>query len=102
MDFTCIFFGILFTAAGLLFACGKGHIHLSMWKNMPKAERDKIKIAPLCRNIGAMVVLSGLIFLIKGFSGLTGPWFTAAMIVRLVLAGCDAWYIGKSKRYYSR
>ena len=29
MDFTCIFFGVLFTVAGFVFACGKGHIHLS-------------------------------------------------------------------------
>lgn len=41
MDFTCIFFGILFTIAGFVFACGKGHIHLSEWKNMPQEEKDK-------------------------------------------------------------
>lgn len=52
MDFTCIFFGVLFTVAGFVFACGKGHIHLSAWKNMSQSEKDKIKIRPLCRNIG--------------------------------------------------
>lgn len=52
MDFTCIFFGMLFCAAGFVFACGKGHIYLSAWKNMPQAEKNKIKIVPLCRNIG--------------------------------------------------
>ena len=51
MDFTCIFFGVLFTIAGFLFACGKGYTHLSAWKNMPQEEKDKIKIIPLCRNI---------------------------------------------------
>ena len=44
MDFTCIFFGVLFTVAGFVFACGKGHIHLSAWKNMSQSEKDKIKI----------------------------------------------------------
>lgn len=46
MDFTCIFFGVLFTMAGFVFACGKGHIHLSAWKNMPQSAKDKIKISP--------------------------------------------------------
>lgn len=66
MDFTCIFFGILFTIAGFVFACGKGHIHLSEWKNMPQEEKDKIKIIPLCRNIGEVIALNGIIFLMKG------------------------------------
>ena len=67
MDFTCIFFGVLFTVAGFVFACGKGHIHLSAWKNMPQSEKDKIKISPLCRNIGEVIALNGIIFLLKGF-----------------------------------
>ena len=63
MDFTCIFFGVLFTVAGFVFACGKGHTHLSAWKNMPQPEKDKIKIRPLCRNIGEVIALNGIIFL---------------------------------------
>ena len=46
MNLTCIFFGIIFTIAGFMFSCGKGHIHLSSWKNMPQEEKEKIK---LCR-----------------------------------------------------
>ena len=52
MNFTCIFFGFLFTFAGLWFAFGKGYLHLSLWKNMPQKEKDKLRIVPLCRNIG--------------------------------------------------
>lgn len=55
MDFTCIFFGILFTLAGLWFAFGKGYLHLSLWKNMPQKEKDKLRIIPLCRNIGLFI-----------------------------------------------
>ena len=66
MNVTCIFFGIIFTIAGFMFACGKGHIHLSSWKNMTQEEKDKIKIVPLCRNIGEVIALNGLIFLLKG------------------------------------
>ena len=42
MNLTCIFFGIIFTIVGFMFACGKGHIHLSSWKNMPQEEKEKI------------------------------------------------------------
>ena len=100
MDFTCIFFGVLFTVAGFVFACGKGHIHLSAWTNMPQSEKDKIKIRPLCRNIGEVIALNGIIFLLKGFWSAFGDhWFVGAMIAWLVVAGFDVWYIGKSKRY---
>ena len=92
MDFTCIFFGILFTIAGFVFACGKGHIHFSEWKNMPQEEKDKIKIIPLCRNIGEVIALNGIIFLMKGlWSGF--PNHGSAF------AGFDVWYIEKSNRY---
>ncbi|OMK23907.1 hypothetical protein BER30_003640 [Clostridioides difficile] len=67
MDFTCIFFGILFTLAGFWLAFGKGYRHLSLWKNMPQEEKDKINIVPLCRNVGEMIALNGIIFLMKGF-----------------------------------
>ena len=87
MDFTCIFFGILFTIAGFVFACGKGHIHLSEWKNMPQEEKDKIKIIPLCRNIGEVIALNGIIFLMKGlWSGFPNHWFVCAMIAWLIVA----------------
>lgn len=100
MDFTCIFFGMLFCAAGFVFACGKGHIYLSAWKNMPQAEKNKIKIVPLCRNIGEVIALSGIIFLMKGlWSGFSNHWFVCAMIAWLIVAGLDAWYISKSNRY---
>ncbi|MCD7872688.1 MAG: DUF3784 domain-containing protein [Clostridiales bacterium] len=100
MDYTCIFFGILFTAAGILFAFGKGHIHLSAWKNMPREEKEKINIMPLCRNIGALITLSGIIFLAKGlWSGLAVRWFVWAMISWIIVAGIDIWHISKSNRY---
>ena len=100
MDFTCIFFGVLFTIAGFLFACGKGYIHLSAWKNMPQEEKDKIKIIPLCRNIGEVIALNCIIFLMKGlWSGFSNHWFVCAMTAWLIVAGFDVWYIGKSNRY---
>lgn len=101
MDFTCIFLGILFTLAGLWFAFGKGYLHLSLWKNMPQKEKDKLRIIPLCRNIGGIITLNGIIFLVKGFLPLfSSHWFVSAMIAWMILAGLDIWYIEKSNRYH--
>ncbi len=100
MNFTCIFFGILFCIAGIIFACGKGHVHLSAWKAMPEEEKRKIKILPLCRNIGEVIALNGMIFLLRGlWSGFSEHWFVCAMIAWLIIAGLDVWYIGKSNCY---
>mgnify|MGYP000062489438 FL=1 len=100
MDYTCIFFGVLFTIAGVVFAFGKGHIHLSAWKNMPQEEKEKIRIVPLCRNIGEVIALNGIIFLMKGlWAGFSNHWFVCAMIAWLIVAGLDVWYISKSNRY---
>lgn len=100
MDFICIFFGILFTMAGFLFFIGKAHIHLSAWKNMPQEEKNKIKILPLCRNIGEVIILSGIIFLIKGlWADFSNHWFVGSMVAWLMVAWLDVWYITKSERY---
>lgn len=103
MNFACIFFGILFIITGILFALGKGHIHLAAWKSMSPRERNKIRIQPLCRNIGEMIALNGIIFLVKGlWSEFNNHWFSVSMISWLLIAGFDIWYITKSDRYYSK
>ncbi|WP_296924989.1 DUF3784 domain-containing protein [uncultured Megasphaera sp.] len=100
MHVASIFLGVFFLLAGVLFACGKVHIHLSNWKNMPSEEKEKIDIVPLCRNVGAIIMLSGVIFLIKGlWSGFTGHWFTLTMVAWFMVAGADLLYIEKSRRY---
>lgn len=100
MNFICIFFGILFILAGFIFATGNGHIHLYAWKNMAQFEKDKIKIKPLCRNIGLVISLNGFIFLIKGFFPMfSQSWFVVTMIVWSLFAIFDVWYISKSTRY---
>ena len=100
MDFICIFFGILFSMVGFMFFLGKAHIHLSAWKNMPQEEKDIIKILPLCRNIGKVITLSGIIFLMKGlWIDFSNHWFVGSMIAWLMIAGLDVWYITKSERY---
>lgn len=100
MDFTCIVFGVLFTVAGILFVTGKGHIHLSNWKNMLQEEKDKINIVPLYRNVGGMILMSGILFLINGSCpGLKERWFMVAMLLWLIVSIADVLFISKSKRY---
>lgn len=100
MDFVCVFLGILFIIVGFVFFLGKAHIHLSAWKNMPQDEKEKIKIIPLCRNIGKVIILSGMIFLMKGlWADFSSRWFMGFMVVWLIAAGLDVWYITKSERY---
>ena len=100
MNYTCIFFGCLFIAMGIIFAFGKGHIHLKAWKNMPQKEKDKIDILPLCRNIGEVIMLNGILFLTKGmWSGFRDHWFMCAMVAWFIVAGLDVWYISKGHRY---
>ena len=100
MDFICIFFGILFSMVGFMFFLGKAHIHLSAWKNMPQDEKDKIKILPLCRNIGVVIILSGIIFLMKGLlPDFSNHLFVVSMTAWMIAAGLDVWYITKSERY---
>lgn len=100
MDFICVFLGILFTIVGFLFFFGKAHIHLSAWKNMPQEEKEQIQILPLCRNIGGVIILSGIIFLLKGlWVDFSNHWFMGSTVAWLVIAGLDVWYMTKSQRY---
>lgn len=101
MDYTCVFLGTVFIISGVLFAGGKLHTHLSAWRNTLCEEKRRIRIIPLCKNVGGMIVCNGLLFLVKGFSKFLGDsWFIAAVLVWSILAGLDVWYISKSKRYY--
>lgn len=100
MEFTSILFGIIFLIIGILLGNGKIHVNLSFWKNMENDEKARIKIMPLCRNIGKVITLAALIFLINGiFKKSVSNWFSIMMIGWMIIAGIDVWYIEKSNRY---
>ena len=103
MNITCICFGLLFLAVGGVFFFGKGHIHISAWKEMTDVEKEKVNIFPLCRNIGCLISLCGLIFLTSGiWIAFKSNAFVWSMIIWLILAGTDVYFIGKSKRYIKK
>ena len=63
---------------------------------MPEEEKESIDIVPLCHNVGAIITLSGLIFLAKGvWIGFTSTLFTLTMIAWFVVAALDLLYIEK-------
>ena len=100
LNIGAIFFGVLFILGGLLFAGGQIHSRMNLWKQMPQEEKDKINIIPLCRNIGEIILLSGILFLMDGlWPDFQEHWFTGAMVAWLIVAGLDVWFILKSNRY---
>lgn len=100
MDLVYIAFGLIFSVFGVLFAYGKVLPYLKAWQNMSEEEKAQIRIEPLCRNIGIMIVLSGLIFFFRGMiPGFSHSLFIALIVAWLVGAGFDCYWIEKSARY---
>ncbi len=100
MNGTCLIFGILFIGIGIAFFAGKAHTRMKAWQKMPQAEKDGIRIKPLCRNIGTIIALAGLIFLVSGLNAsFKTNCFTFGMIGWMVLCGADLIFIEKSGRY---
>ena len=67
---------------------------------MTEAEKNSIKIVPLCHNIGRMISASGAIFLCSGLNtAFRQNYFVGAMVLWLLCACVDVWYIGKNNRY---
>lgn len=100
MNGVCLFLGVLFLAAGIFFYSGKAVNYIAAWKMMPEEEKKKIRVRPLCRNVGTMIAASGVIFLCSGISSAFREGaFLWCMIGWLVLSGIDVYWIGKSGRY---
>ena len=100
MNVACVFFGILFITCGYLFRAGKLHERLNAWKNMPQAEKEKIRIAELCANIGTMILICGMIFFLAGVSEhFKEEFFVWDMILWLIASGIDVFYIEKTGKY---
>ena len=101
MNATCFIFGLCFIGAGLLFMGGKLHGYITAWKMMPQEEKDNIRIEELCVNVGGMIALCGLIFLLAGMNSLfKEKCFVWAMIGWIVLSGVDVYAIEKKGKYY--
>ena len=99
-NYTCISFGVLFISFGLIFFLGLVHSRTDAWKAMTAAERASVKIGPLCRNIGSMIILCGAIFMVSGLSpAFKESGFVWAMIAWMILSCLDIYFINKSARY---
>lgn len=100
LNMTCLVFGALFLATGLVLFFGKGYTRLSVWKKMSDEERGAIRILPLCRNLGLMIGLCGLLFAAAGLSdAFKARAFTFCIIGWFGLCCADIVFIEKSRRY---
>lgn len=100
MDFTCLLFGAVFIVAGIMFACGKLHNHIKAWNSMTAEEKEDINIKPLCVNIGSMISICGVVFMLAGvFLFFRIHIFIWCMILWIIAAGIDVYFIGKNKKF---
>lgn len=103
MDMTSLLFGIIFIITGFIFAFGKVYTRLNGWKYSSQEEKNRVNIDSLCKNVGAMISLSGVIFLLKGIvERFSNSIFIWVMIAWFVIAGLDVWYISKSEHYIQK
>lgn len=103
MDYISIVFGILFCIEGFLLAIGKIHLFSKAWKSTPVEEKEKIDIKGLCRNVGEVIILAGLIFLINGlWPTFREKAFTIAIIAWVVVCLIDLAFIYKGHRYQKK
>ncbi len=100
MDVRCLAFGFVFIILGIAVALGKVHTHIDSWKTMTEEEKNAVRIGPLCRNVGVVISLCGIIFLVSGlWESFRVNWFIWTMIAWFVVCGIDVWRISKSERY---
>lgn len=100
MNITCVVFGTVFLIIGFMFFIGKVHEHIDGYKKMSEEEKAAIKIIPLCRNVGVVIGLAGIGFVIAGFvSVFADKIFVWYMIAWFIGAGLDIRYISKSSRF---
>ena len=75
MKFASIIFGIMFIVIGISYVLKKNYLY---------------------RNVGEIIAISGIIFLINGLCPLFDKhWFIGSMIAWFVVAGLDVLYIEK-------
>ena len=103
MNITLIVFGFIFLIFGILFFFRVILKYLKLWKNMSQEDKSKIKIKPLCRNIGVIISLSGVIFLTSGFSSyFKENFFVLSMVLWMIISIIDAYFIFKKERYVKK
>ncbi len=96
MYFTCIAFGVFFILAGIAIALGLVHTHLKGWKETPEEEKANIRIGALCRNVGFMIALAGIVIFVAGVNQFFREnLFVWLMIAWIILCIIDIWLMGR-------
>ncbi|MCD8286459.1 MAG: DUF3784 domain-containing protein [Clostridia bacterium] len=103
ISWACFGIGLVILIVGFVMFFGGLHVFFRSWKRMPEEERKKIRIKPLCRNIGGVIALCGVIVLVAAFwPYFLDKMFSWFMIAWFILAAVDLVWISKSSRYIDR
>lgn len=97
MDITCLFLGFLFFISGYLIFSQK--ITNYLIKRNSFKQKENIKVNLLYKNIGFMIIVNSLIFLLSGFSSrFKKNIFTWSIILWFILTVFDIYWIEKLKK----
>ncbi len=90
--------GVVILVFGLLFFFRKILKYFHFWKKMSPSERSKVNTKPLCRNVGSVISLAGVILIVAGlWEFFLSEIFLWAMIAWVVIVVFDFSYLMKNK-----
>ncbi len=100
MDIGSFVIGILILAGGVYFMTGRAMGRVSGWQALSEAEKAAINIRPLCMNIGGMIAICGIIFLITGINDdFKERFFMWAMLIWMAASVINVYIIEKKQLY---
>ena len=98
MNITCFIFAVVFLICAIMFLTGKGYLFIANWKKLSQEEKNEIPLKELSKNISILLFCCSILFFIAGFfSNFREHYFGIFMIIWLVAAGVDVYFIGKKK-----
>lgn len=86
--------------SGIIFFTGKGASYIKGYTKMSEAEKNRININALCKNLSVMFFLAAVIFAIAGYSEVFRLSYLKWIMLGWMVLGCaDVLFINKSKLY---
>ena len=97
MNITCLVFALLFLVCSFIFFGGRGDLFIPNWKKLSDKEKEEIPLHELSLNMGIVLSICAIILLASGlFEGFRDHFFAIAMVIWLIGAGVDVYFIEKS------
>lgn len=100
MNLYCVMFAVISLVMALAFFTGKAPDWIKGYREMDEEEKNNILIVPLCRNLGVVFFLAFVIFFLAFMiPAFLDKAFVPSVVIWMIGAGADLYYIEKSKRY---